>query len=67
MLDMTVDPNNNGYFVDMATFTAGGQEVICYATSMGQLHGLDLRSGKYAWELTNNAKYGEETHLQCSV
>ena len=41
MLDMTIDDmSTNGSFVDMATFNAGGQEVICYATSMGQLHGL---------------------------
>ena len=34
-------------------------EVICYATSMGKLCGLDLRSNRPAWELTNSAKFGE--------
>ncbi len=59
VLDTTMDTDVSGYVVDMVTFSAGGQEVICYATSMGQLKGLDLRSGKYAWKLTNNPKYGK--------
>ncbi len=54
-----MDPTESGPVVDMATFTAGGEEVICYATSMGRLCGLDLRSNKPAWELTNSAKFGE--------
>ena len=42
----------------MASFTAGGQDVICFATSRGKLCGLDLRSNEMVWELTNEAKYG---------
>ena len=42
----------------MASFTAGGQDVICFATTGGKLCGLDLRSNQMVWELTNEAKYG---------
>ena len=42
----------------MASFTAGGQDVICFATTGGKLCGLDLRSNEMVWELTNEAKYG---------
>ena len=45
--------------VEMATFSTGGEELVCYATSMGKLAGLDLRSGKPAWELSNSSKFGE--------
>ena len=54
-----MDAAENGEVADMATFSAGGDEVICYATSMGKLCGLDLRSNRPAWELTNSAKFGE--------
>lgn len=54
-----VDSVKYGRVVDISTFSTGGQELICYATSMGKLCGLDLRSSTAAWELTNNAKFGE--------
>lgn len=59
ILETSVDSAENGDVVDMATFSAGGDEVICYATSMGKLCGLDLRANRPAWELTNSAKFGE--------
>jgi hypothetical protein len=59
VLETTVDPAENGEVVDMATFSAGGDEVLCYATSMGKLCCLDLRSSRPAWELSNPAKFGE--------
>ena len=54
-----VDPSINGTVIDMVHFTAGGQSVICYATTRGKLCGLDLRSNENVWELTNNPKHGE--------
>ena len=61
--ESTVDPYKCGTIVDMAHFTAGGQNVICYATTHGKLCGLDLRSSdERVWELTNNAKFGECLH-----
>ncbi len=59
LLESTVDAAQYGTIVDMAQFTAGGQNVICFATTRGKLCGLDLRSNEIAWELTNNAKFGE--------
>ena len=59
VLDEVVDPAEYGRVVDLATFSTGGQELLCYATSMGKLCGLDLRSSTPAWELTNDAKFGE--------
>ncbi|XP_064396061.1 phosphoinositide 3-kinase regulatory subunit 4-like [Halichondria panicea] len=56
--DMQLDPGNYGHVVDMATFTAGGQNVLCLATNAGKLCGMDLRTNKLAWDLTNNSKYG---------
>ena len=51
----------------MASFTAGGQDVVCFATTRGKLCGLDLRSNRMVWELTNEAKYGTCTmHGTCS-
>ncbi len=58
VLETSVDPGEHGTVVDMTTFSTGGEEVVCYATSMGMLAGLDLRSGKLAWELNNSAKFG---------
>ena len=58
ILETSVDPVENGTVVDMATFSMGGEEVISYATSMGKLCGLDLRSNKPAWQLTNSSKFG---------
>ncbi len=60
--DMQLDPGNYGHVVDMATFTAGGQNVLCLATNAGKLCGMDLRTNKLAWDLTNNSKYGELVH-----
>ena len=54
-----VDPSENGLVIDMAHFTAGGQNVLCYATTKGRLCGLDLRSNDTVWSLTNNPKFGE--------
>ena len=59
VLNEMVDTSEYGRVVDMSTFTTGGQELICYATSMGKLCGLDLRSCSAAWELTNDAKFGQ--------
>lgn len=59
LLESTIDPYQHGTIVDMAHFTAGGQNVICYATTRGKLCGLDLRSNETVWELSNNAKFGE--------
>ena len=58
LLDSRVDPANYGTVVEMASFTAGGQDVVCFATTRGKLCGLDLRSNQMVWELTNEAKYG---------
>lgn len=67
LLDSRVDPANYGTVVEMASFTAGGQDVICFATTRGKLCGLDLRSNRMVWELTNEAKYGTCTmHGTCS-
>ena len=54
-----MDPSQYGTVVDMVTFSMGGEEVICYATSMGQMCGLDLRANRNAWQLSNPAKFGE--------
>ena len=63
-----MDPANYGTVVEMASFTAGGQDVVCFATTRGKLCGLDLRSNQMVWELTNEAKYGTCTvHVQCMV
>ena len=59
VFETTLDPSENGTVVDMSTFSIGGDEVICYSTTMGKLSGLDLRSSKPAWQLTNCAKYGK--------
>ena len=53
-----MDPVHYGTVVEMASFTAGGQDVVCFATTGGKLCGLDLRSNEMVWELTNEAKYG---------
>ena len=58
LLDSRVDPANYGMVVELASFTAGGQDVVCFATTRGKLCGLDLRSNQMVWELTNEAKYG---------
>ena len=58
LLESYVDPRENGVVVDMAHFTAGGQAVLCYATTKGRLCGLDLRSNDTVWSLTNNPKFG---------
>ena len=58
LLDTRVDPANYGTVVEMASFTAGGQDVVCFTTTRGKLCGLDLRSNQMVWELTNEAKYG---------
>ena len=58
LLDSRVDPANYGTVVELASFTAGGQDVVCFATTRGKLCGLDLRSNQMVWELTNEAKYG---------
>ena len=58
LLDSRMDPARYGTVVEMASFTAGGQDVICFATTGGKLCGLDLRSNQMVWELTNEAKYG---------
>ena len=60
LLDTTIDPTENGTIIDMATFVNGGEEVICFATTMGKLYGLDIRSNKPAWDLKNSAKFGKE-------
>ena len=62
-----MDPNENGLVVDMAHFTAGGQNVLCYVTTKGWLCGLDLRSNDTVWSLTNNPKFGECTSLAWST
>ena len=54
-----VEPSTYGTVVDMSHFTAGGQNVICFATTRGKLCGLDLRSNEHVWELTNNPKFGK--------
>ena len=58
LMDLKVDPASYGTIVEMASFTAGGQDVICFATTRGKLCGLDLRSNQIVWKLTNEAKYG---------
>ena len=58
LLESYVDPRENGVVVDMAHLTAGGQAVLCYATTKGRLCGLDLRSNGTTWSLTNNPKFG---------
>ena len=58
LLESYVDPRENGVVVDMAHLTAGGQAVLCYATTKGRLCGLDLRSNDTVWSLTNNPKFG---------
>lgn len=63
LLDSRVDPANYGTIVEMASFTAGGQDVICFATTRGKLCGLDLRLNQMVWELTNEAKYGMCTYV----
>ena len=66
LLDSRVDPANYGTVVEMASFTAGGQDVVCFATTRGKLCGLDLRSNRMVWELTNEAKYGTYMYV-CSM
>ena len=61
--DKQLDREKYGYVVDMATFTAGGQNVLCLATTGGKLCGLDLRTSKLAWDLTNSPKYGRSSTL----
>lgn len=62
LLESYVDPNDTGVVVDMAHFTAGGQNVLSYVTTKGRLCGLDLRSNDTIWSLTNNPKFGECIH-----
>lgn len=59
VMETSVDPVEHGTVVEMATFSTGGEELVCYATSMGKLAALDLRSGKLAWELSNSSKFGK--------
>ena len=59
LFESLIDPYERGTIVDMANFTAGGQNVLCYCTTRGKLCGLDLRSNNTVWELSNNAKFGE--------
>ena len=66
LLDSRVDPANYGTVVEMASFTAGEQDVVCF-TTREKLCGLDLRSNRMVWELTNEAKYGTcAMHGTCS-
>ena len=59
LLEGFVDPTVDGHVVEMAHFTAGGQNVLCYVTTRGRLCGLDLRSNETVWRLTNSPKFGE--------
>ena len=59
LFESLIDPYERGTIVDMANFTAGSQNVLCYCTTRGKLCGLDLRSNNTVWELSNNAKFGE--------
>lgn len=59
LLESFVDPTADGQVVEMAHFTAGGQNVLCYVTTKGRLCGLDLRSNETVWRLTNNPKFGQ--------
>ena len=58
LLESHVEPSTEGQVVDMAHFTAGGQNVLCYVTTKGRLCGLDLRSNETTWKLNNNPKFG---------
>lgn len=62
LLDTKVEPSEYGTVVEMASFTAGRRDVICFATTRGKLCGLDLRSNRIVWELTNEAKYGRNMY-----
>ena len=58
LLESFVDPAAEGQIVEMAHFTAGGQNLLSYVTTKGRLCGLDLRSNETVWRLTNNPKFG---------
>jgi WD40 repeat protein len=58
LLESFVDPAAEGQVVEMAHFTAGGQNLLSYVTTKGRLCGLDLRSNETVWRLTNNPKFG---------
>lgn len=58
LFESLVDISECGTIVDMAHFSAGGQNTICYATTKGKLCGWDFRSNRTVWELTNSAKHG---------
>ena len=59
LLESFVDPATDGQVVEMAHFTAGGQNLLCYVTTKGRLCGLDLRSNETVWRLINNPKFGK--------
>ena len=54
----SLDPVTHGTVVDLAQFASGGQNILCLATTRGKLCGLDLRTNKEAWDLTNNGRFG---------
>ena len=62
-----LDLNKHGSVVDMSEITAGGQNILAFATSKGHLCGLDLRCKELAWDLENDPKYGWLLFLFFSV
>lgn len=60
---MTAD----GAIVDMHCLDEQGpQNIICYGTSMGKVHGLDLRVGRPVWTLQQEYRMGQ-SHAHTSA
>ncbi|XP_065349993.1 phosphoinositide 3-kinase regulatory subunit 4 [Cloeon dipterum] len=53
-----LDPNEEGFAVDVGHFDSGSQSVVVYATLYGSLIGWDLRSPNIAWKMENDLKHG---------
>ncbi|KAJ8948165.1 hypothetical protein NQ318_009257 [Aromia moschata] len=53
-----LDPDEDGYAVEVHCLDSGSQSVLVYATLYGSVVGWDLRAPGEAWRLENDLKHG---------
>ena len=59
-----LDLNKDDYVVDMnCVDTLSAQNIICCATSLGKLHGFDIRTKKPIWELKQSYDKGRMDYV----
>lgn len=53
-----LNPDEDGFAIDVQCLDSGSQSVLVYATLYGSLVGWDLRAPGTAWRLENGVKQG---------